>query len=857
MAHTIVTAGRLAGVPGSSRTGRRVSALMAASGFASLGLQMVWTRQGALWLGHEAPAVLAVVAAFFGGLALGAFALGGRIARSARPGRWYAGCEAVVGFWGAVLALTMGPVAGGLLRLIGEQPSALRQWGLAFGGVFVLLLPATAAMGATLPAMERLASALRGRVASVAALYAANTFGAVLGVLGSAFVLVPALGLSRTALACAALNAGCAAVAWRLPGWGGSAGVAAPAAVVTAGERRLPWLLAGSGLLGIGYEVLAVRVLSQVAHDTVYTFALLLAVYLVGTALGAAAWARWSAAGAGAERRGEWLPGLLAVACLAGTGSLWGAQPLRDAVLALVPGSAAAALGAETLLAVAAFVLPTLAMGAWFSHLAARARDAGFGLGRALAVNTLGAALAPPLFGLALAPLLGAKASLLLLAGAYLALLPRRCWARPAPWGAAGGLLALALWAPPLAFVDVPEGGRILSYREGAMGAVSVVEDAAGVAVLRIDNREQEGSSATVAADARQALLPLLLHPAPRRALFLGLGTGVTALSAAQDAQLQVDVVELLPEVIEAAPLFARAVGAADAAQRLHVVQADARRFARTAPRHWDVVVADNFHPARSGSGALYTVEHFQAVRKRLAPGGLFCQWLPLHQLDLGTLRSILRSFLAVYPDGLALLATHSLSTPVLGLLGRADGAAFEPARLRARLAGAALPQPPAAFGLDDELALLGSFVAGPRALARFAGDAPLNTDDRPVVAYGAPRLLYAPDSQPQDRLLALLDELTVEPSELLGSRADRAFSRRLQAWWRARDAFLAAGRGVRPAADVRVMLAQVREPLLAVLRTSPEFRPAREPLQRMAQALAASDPAAAQALQAELAQLP
>ena len=65
----------------------------------------------------------------------------------------------------------------------------------------------------------------------------------------------------------------------------------------------------------------------------------------------------------------------------------------------------------------------------------------------------------------------------------------------------------------------------------------------------------------------------------------------------------------------------------------------------RASERSYDVIVSDNFHPARSGSGALYTVEHFEAVRARLDAGGVFCQWLPLHQLDLETLRSIVRSF--------------------------------------------------------------------------------------------------------------------------------------------------------------------------------------------------------------------
>ena len=282
----------------------------------------------------------------------------------------------------------------------------------------------------------------------------------------------------------------------------------------------------------------------------------------------------------------------------------------------------------------------------------------------------------------------------------------------------------------------------------------------------------------------------------------------------------------------------------------------DARRYVRTTERRYDVVVADLFHPARSGAGALYTVEHFAAIRSRLNAGGVFCQWLPLHQLDLDTLRSIVRSFVGVYPGGSALLATNSLDTPVLGLLARPDAGGFDSQPLRERLA--VLAQQPRLAGLNfaDEFALLGSFVAGPASLARFAAAAAPNTDDRPLVAYRAPRIAYAPDSQPRERLVALLHELRPDPAELLGSPADAQAARwqqRLADYWAARTRFIEVGVGIRPSAELRTMLAQVREPLLGVLRPSPDFRPAYDPLLNMAAALARSDVEAARALLAEL----
>ncbi|HEV8547445.1 MAG TPA: hypothetical protein VGQ57_00430, partial [Polyangiaceae bacterium] len=261
-------------------------ALMAASGFAGLGYQIVWTEQCSLALGHDSAAVLAVVTAFLGGLGLGGIVLGAPIERSLRPLRWYAACELVVAAWSLALSFVAPAFHDVLGRAIGFHASPGRQWVLAFLGTFGLFLPATAAMGAALPAMERLTHELERRGRSIAGLYAANTFGAVLGVLVAAFWWVPALGLRHTAAACSGLNLGCAVLALAaLPSTAPPAAPAPPEPGARAGVVKL----AVTGFLGIGYEVLVVRVLSQLTEDTVYTFALLLAVYLFGSAFGAAA----------------------------------------------------------------------------------------------------------------------------------------------------------------------------------------------------------------------------------------------------------------------------------------------------------------------------------------------------------------------------------------------------------------------------------------------------------------------------------------------------------------------------------------------------------------------------------------
>ena len=272
----------------------------------------------------------------------------------------------------------------------------------------------------------------------------------------------------------------------------------------------------------------------------------------------------------------------------------------------------------------------------------------------------------------------------------------------------------------------------------------------------------------------------------------------------------------------------------------------------------YDVIVADLFHPARSGAGALYTVEHFAAIKSRLAPGGLFCQWLPLHQLDLATLRSIVHSFVSVYPGASAVLATNSLETPLLGLIARPDATHFDLQQLRQRLAAPDGRMRRAELRLADDFSLLGNFIAGPAALARFAAAAPLNTDDRPLVTHRAPYATYAPEALPHERLLALLKELQAQSEELLGApgdAAERHWQQRLSAYWAARARFIEVGVGVKPNPDPRIMLAQVQEPLLEIVRMSPDFAPAYEPLLGMAGALARVDTAAARALLERLVQ--
>ncbi len=826
--------------------------LMFASGAAGLVWQMVWTAQFGLALGHEIVAVLSVMAAFFGGISAGSLLLADRLECSDHPGRWYAGLEALIAGW-ALLVTWVSPLALPYMsQWIGAEPSASWHWALAFFVPLLFLFPATLAMGATLPAMERLLR--QGTTQPLGLVYAANTAGAMAGLLLAVFFFVPKLGLLGTSVVFAGVNGACALLAWRT--WGRDLKPVASVAWLSSDADGTPdWLapltasravgirLFLTGLLGIGYEVLAVRVLSQVTENTVYTYALLLAVFLAGTALGAALLRRSALLQVNARQIDRALGALIVVLFLGGV-SLWSADRSYALPTRWLGVSAGASLAGEWVAAMAAMLLPAMAMGALFTLLCRQAQQARIPLGLAIGINTLGAALAPLLVGLLMLPFAGARMVLLVLLAGYLALRSLESWIRPFGWVAVAGILGLAVFAGPLRFVDVPSGGRLLSYREGVMAAVSVVEDADGVARLHINNRVQEGSSASGLVETRLAQLPLLMHPSPRTALFLGYGTGYTANAAALDSRVRVKAVELLPEVIDAAGIFALKVGAPASASPVTTVAADARRYAQSAPDRHDVIVADLFHPARSGAGSLYTVEHFSAVKSRLEPGGLFCQWLALHQMDIETLRSIVAAFLQVYPNAVAVLASNSLDTPVVGLMSRPDQPAWQIETVRSRMSGMSPSMTKALkqAKLDDEFAVLGSVVAGPQALKEFVRDATPNTDDRPVVAYGAPWASYSPSEAPRYRLATLMQRLAPRATDVIGP-SQGADAHRLEAYWAARAKYLAFGMVVRPDADPRVMLAQLRRPLLDMVASSPDFRPASEPLLALAEAVRETDP--------------
>jgi spermidine synthase len=834
----VAPAGAQATVPTADRRASaaawRLLPIVAASGFAGLGYEIVWARILSLGLGTEMMAVLGSVAGFFAGLALGAFTLDGPIRRARSPGAVYAVLEAVIGLWGLVSVWLL-PAAGRLVPpLLGTDPAPPLLWAASFMLPALVLLPATAAMGGTLAALERMLAAATGNTRVSAGVYGANTAGAVAGTLVAAFMLLPALGLSGTLLCLAGLNALCAIGALVL----GSALVPRPAA---AGADRTPprrplrltTTLFVTGLLGIAVEVLIVRLAAQTMQNTIYTFAGLLAAYLLGTAAGGLLWQR-----AGRPPRDSsqgWLLAGTAGACLATAAVIPFTARIAEQAVAI-------GIAGELAVALALFLVPSAAMGALFGCLAQRVRDERGSLGWAVGVNSVGAALAPLVAAQGLIPVFGAWRALLPVALGYLLLVPPRRAALASVAVPALGALLL-WWLPVPSLVRVPPGGHLLAVREGPMVTASVVDDASGARYLEVNGHFRMGGTSSLRSDYRQALLPLLLHPAPRRALFLGVGTGATLVGGAQLPGVSVRGVELSAEVVELLPWFANPAVSSPAPP---VSRADARRYIAADRSRYDVIVADLFHPALDGSGALYTTEHFAAARERLAAGGLFCQWLPLYQLDLPSLRAIIRGFLDVYPGASAWLNHYSVRTPMLALVGRRDGGYLDLDALAARLRDPAVGAVTRPVGLAVPIDLLGQYLGGARALAALAGRGPRNADDYPFVALDASRNVRALTAPPATVLLAVTRAMRADPAELLGEPRRDGLAQRLPAYWRARDRFLEAGAALRGEPRGAALVAAAAPGLLDAIRLSAEFDPAYQPLIGMAASLLASDREAA-----------
>jgi spermidine synthase len=544
-------------------------------------------------------------------------------------------------------------------------------------------------------------------------------------------------------------------------------------------------VLALTGFATFIYEVAWARTVAMIAGPSTYAFAATVTVVIAGLALGAVI-ATWlvSRAWAGPVAVGLAL-GLVAVAASWASGTAGGPLPrsLAADLAASVPAGdwfvvwqtlRAAALAFP--LACALGVAFPLALTMTLPHdttLTSRR------VGVAYATNTLASVIGALAAGFLLIPRFGLEGTINLASGAMVAAViavavgstskRARAWCATA---AVAGALAIAVapqwdrallasgaykYAPLVArgldFEAVLEAGTLLYYREGAGSTVSV-KRLTGTTSLSVDGKVDASTSGDMLTQKLLAHLPLLLHDAPRRVCIVGLGSGVTLASALTHPVEAVDVVELSPEVIEAADHFASVNRGALRDPRTQLLVGDARSHLSLSSRRYDVIVSEPSNPWIAGVATLFTREFFSFVRERLAPGGVFTQWAHTYDISNSDLRSIAATFGSVFPEGTMWLVGES------DLLFVASAAPLEPqySELAGRLTRAGVAADLAATGVTDAFALWSLFVGGPPELEQYGRGALVQTDNRLTFEFSAPRALHTRAAENVAALRQLLD---------------------------------------------------------------------------------------------------
>ena len=722
----------------------------ALSGLAALVYQTAWTREFALVFGTSELAVATVLAAYMGGLALGAALIDRLLPRLARPVLTYALLELGIGVAGVVLVpalllasrAVLAALFGGQAAPPSSEHGAISLYFLA-SAFAVLAVPATL-MGATLPLLARHAVHEDAQVGRrIGLLYAANTAGAVAGVLLAAFALLPALGLRATVWAAATVNIVvflvAAAIARRTPaaGPGAAPPAAAPHARLFADAAHwvLPLMLA-SGAVTFFHEVLWTRMLSHVVGSSIHAFGVMVASFLTGIALGggAAAWLATTRARAIA----------LFVACQFGIAAAGaGAFLVLDQVIPGQTGLAANSLHGFTLL------LPlTLFIGATYPLavriLAQGPQGAAAASARVYAWNTVGAILGSISAGFFVIPALRYEGAIraavitsVVLGAAAAWLLARRLRWLPIAASIAALLAAVAFRpAPPVRLllaspINVPGEGSLLYYDVGRSADVVMLEQDGGL-VLRTNGlpeamMDTPGMAPRFSGEFWLSPLAVLARPETQRMLIVGYGGGVVVEGVPPSVR-QIDVIELEPVVIDA-NRATRELRRRDPLldPRVDLIVNDARGSLALTDRRYDAIVSQPSHPWTAGASHLYTQGFLRLAHEHLAPGGVFVQWMNVSFLDEGLLRSLTATLLDVFnqvriyrpdPNTLVFLAS--------------DGA-LDPEARSART-GQPLNLSPlhyARFGLNCAEDLVTALAADTAGARRLAAGAPLITDDR------------------------------------------------------------------------------------------------------------------------------
>ncbi len=734
------------------------------SGAASLIFEVIWTRLLLLTLGATSIAVGAVLGAFMGGMAIGS-ALAGRGFFSRRnPVVTYAFLEGWAGLYGLgtpfflELVAVASPVVQFILGLI-------------------VLLPATIAMGASLPILSRaFGKGSPWPAVEVGRLYAINTAGAVVGPLLAVFYLFPTFGLSQTVLIAAGADMlvflGLIASRKVFPEWRRPEVDKIPPPDES--HRPQTPLLAAvvvSGATAMVYEVAWTRTLSIIFGSSVYGVSIMLSTFLSGIAAGSALASFWI------RRRNK--PATLAAPAwlLAGSAigafvslmvarnlpflfvNLYRSFPEQDLALFLTQFAVSALLMLPATLCLGA-MLPA-ATDVCASPKADLGRQVSWLYTSNLLGSTAGTLIAASLliaqFGIELSVRIAAVLGLAL-ALAMIAKARRSGFSPPAVATLTGTLLVIigidpsggpvakgfGFYNDPLAYNQYDTAGlrRVVAahqhvyYRDGATATVSV-QKVERYILLRI-NGKTDASNGPGDLDTSLMLshLPLMVSDAKRVAL-IGWGSGVTAGGVLSHDIDRVDAFEIEPAVVEASRYFDKLNGKPLEDPRLRLIMGDARTRLERSETNYDLIISAPSNPWLTGVANLFTKDFFELVASRLEPDGLLCQWFHLYGMSEASTRSLLATFRSSFPHILVFkerdLIMLGSRKPIRFSLPRMRRLFDEP-RIRDNLALAYLRYP---------YDILSNLRLDDKGTAEYSRGAPLNTDDNMLLELAAPRSLY------------------------------------------------------------------------------------------------------------------
>src|SRR4051812_11164278 len=659
--------------------------LFTASGFAGLIYESIWTQYLKLFLGHAAYAQSLVLAVFMGGMAAGAAWCARLSPRRAHPLLLYALVEAIVG----VAAIAFHPLFvaatdasfSSVLPSLGVQSLAL-AYKLALS--CALILPQSVLLGMTFPLMS--AALVRAEPAasgqSLAMLYFTNSLGAAAGVLTSGFVLLEHFGLPGTLRIAGALNLAIAASVWLL-----ARPVLRGPAAATAAPRGVELLVAVAfftGLASFIYEIVWIRMLSLVLGASTHSFELMLAVFILGLALGGLAVRRRVDGVASPERL---LGGVQIAMGVAAALTL----PVYDWTFGLMEmlmsglsrtatgyaffnfsGAAIAGLVMLPATFCAGMTLPLLT-GALMRRGAGEAA-----IGQVYAANTLGAIAGVVLAVHAGLPQIGLKGTLLFGAAIDVALGVVLLGAFAAPrrlvWAAAAGCAALLGGTALLAQLDANKmtagvfrhgelaasrDATVLFKKDGKTATVHLVKYAEATS-LRTNGKSDgsinlDGEGARGSDEITMVLtgaLPLSLRPETRSAAVIGIGTGLTMHTLLQSLNIErVETVEIEPAMAEASRGFMPRNGGAFADPRGAIVIDDAKSFFAAGRRRYDLIVSEPSNPWVSGVASLFTREFYRRIKTHLAADGMLVQWFQLYEIDPSLVASVMRALGEEFSD--------------------------------------------------------------------------------------------------------------------------------------------------------------------------------------------------------------